>query len=305
MVRFTLRQCTYFRAVAKHGGIAQAARALNISQPSVAQAIDKLEAITGLVLFERHHARGLTLTMQGRLFLEHVTLLDAQAEWVSNQAQALANESAGEIRLGAFWTLAPFFLPSLVSGFLKTRPHATIQHSEMGLAALGAALREGEIDLALTYDRGASLEELEVTRLAALQPRAFVSENHPLARRDSVDFSDLFSFPYVMFDGPGSRAYFEELLVEAALSPEVAYTSTSLETVRSAVAAGFGFTFLVMSPPNDSTYDGGAVKALRLKTPLRPLNIVLASRPGNQGKISPAFREFAKKHFAQVRFGQN
>ena len=186
MVRFTLRQCTYFRAVAEQGGIAQAAKALNISQPSVAQAIDKLEAVTGLVLFERHHARGLTLTMQGRLFLEHVTLLDAQAEWVSNQAQALANESAGEVRLGAFWTLAPFFLPSLVSGFLKTCPHAAIQHSEMGLAALGAALREGEIDLALTYDRGTSLERLEVTRLAALQPQAFVSANHPLAQRDSV-----------------------------------------------------------------------------------------------------------------------
>ena len=69
-----------FPGRAEQGGIAQAARALNISQPSVAQAIDKLETVTGLVLFERHHARGLTLTMQGRLFLEHVTLLDAQAE---------------------------------------------------------------------------------------------------------------------------------------------------------------------------------------------------------------------------------
>ena len=95
--------------------------------------------------------------------------------------------------------------------------------SEMGLAALGAALREGEIDLALTYDRGTSLERLEVTRLAALQPQAFVSANHPLAQRDSVDFSDLSRFPYVMFDGQGSRAYFEELLAEATLSPEIAY----------------------------------------------------------------------------------
>ena len=49
MVRYTLRQCTYFRAVAESGGIAQAARALNISQPSVAQALEKLEDVTRLV----------------------------------------------------------------------------------------------------------------------------------------------------------------------------------------------------------------------------------------------------------------
>ena len=62
MVRFTLRQCSYFRAVAENGGIAQAARALNISQPAVAQAIEKLEDVTGLRLFDRRHARGATLT---------------------------------------------------------------------------------------------------------------------------------------------------------------------------------------------------------------------------------------------------
>lgn len=69
MANFTLRQLDYACAVAGDGGIAQAARNLSISQPSVAQGLDKLEAATGLVLFERHHARGVTLTAQGRQFL--------------------------------------------------------------------------------------------------------------------------------------------------------------------------------------------------------------------------------------------
>ncbi len=89
MVRYTLRQCTYFRAVAEQGGIAQASRALNISQPSIAQALDKLEDILGIVLFERHHARGLTLTLQGRLFLQHAVALEEQAEQVARQASAI------------------------------------------------------------------------------------------------------------------------------------------------------------------------------------------------------------------------
>lgn len=302
MVRFTLRQCTYFRTVAEQGGIAQAARVLNISQPSVAQAIDKLENLTGLVLFDRHHARGLTLTMQGRLFLEHVTRLEEQANWVSNQAQALAVESAGEVRVGAFWTLAPFFLPTLISGFRTVMPEVRIRQSEMGLSALSASLHKGEIDLALTYDRGASLDRLDVISLSAQQPQVVVAADHPLAKRESVDISDLAGLPYVMFDGPGSREYFDELLTETGLMPDIAYASTSLETVRSAVAAGFGFTFLIMSPPNRSTYDGGAVKALRLHEKLRPLNIVLAARPGaTGGKIGQAFGTHVQSYFQGIQ----
>ncbi|MFD2032696.1 LysR family transcriptional regulator [Ancylobacter dichloromethanicus] len=109
MVRYTLRQLGYFRAVAEQGGIAPAARALNISQPSIAQALQKLEGALGLTLFERHHARGLTLTLQGRLFLQHAAALAAGAEQVEREARALAAETAGEIRLGVFRTLAPFY----------------------------------------------------------------------------------------------------------------------------------------------------------------------------------------------------
>ena len=68
MVKFTIKQCAYFVAVAEQGGIAQASRVLNISQPAVAQAIDKLEALFDFRLFDRHHARGTEMTPQGRAF---------------------------------------------------------------------------------------------------------------------------------------------------------------------------------------------------------------------------------------------
>ncbi len=83
-----------------------------------------------------------------------------------------------------------------------------------------------------------------------------------------------------MLDGPGSRSYFEDLLDEIGISPRISYISTSLESVRSAVAAGFGFTLLVMRPPSPITYDGGRVKTLQIDNDVRPLRIVLASRDG-------------------------
>lgn len=299
MVRFTLRQCIYFRAVAEHGGIAQAARVLSISQPSVAQALEKLEDVTGLVLFERHHARGLTLTLHGRIFLQHVTRLEQQAKQVEREAATLAAEASGEIRLGVFWTLSPFYAAELIRSFLDKVPEVIIRQREMSLADLATNLRESSLDLTLTYDRGVDPQGLEFVELASLKPRVVLPASHKLAARDSIDLAELAGEPYVMLDGPGSRSYFEELLAEVGINPPISYLSTSMEAVRSAVAAGFGFTLLAMQPPSSATYDGGEVKTVRIENDLRPLRIVLASRDGaHRGLLLRRFTDHAINHFA-------
>lgn len=301
MVRFTLRQCAYFRAIAESGGIAQAARALNISQPSVSQAIDKLENVTGLVLFDRHHARGLTLTLQGRIFLKHVIGLERQAEQVEKEASMLAAETAGEIRLGVFWTLSPFYAAGLIRSFGEKAPSVQIRQQEMSLESLANGVRDGTIDFALTYDRGVAASGLTLLELAVLRPMAVVAADHPLAGRKSVALSELANEPYVMFDGPGSRSYFDELLAENGLAPWISYISTSLEAVRSAVAAGFGYTLLVMRPPSPSTYEGREVRTLFIEDDVRSLRVVLASREGtHEGLIARRFADHAIQHFATL-----
>lgn len=301
MVRFTLRQCTYFRTVAEQGGIAQAARVLNISQPSIAQAIDKLEDITGLTLFDRHHARGLTLTLQGRAFLQHVIRLEHQAQQVEREASVLTAEMAGEIRLGVFWTLAPFFAVDLIRRFAEAEPALNVTPREMSLVELANGVRDGSLDFALTYDRGPDTSGLKLIELSSLRPMVVVASNHPLANRDSIRLSDLAGEPYVMLEGPGSRYYFEELLAESGMAPRISYTSSSLEAVRSAVAAGFGFTFLVMRPPSSQTYDGREVRTLMIEDEVRPIHVVLASREDVPwGKVARRFAGYAKDYFANT-----
>ena len=298
MVRFTLKQCTYFRAVAEKGGISQAARALNISQPSVSAAIDKLETMTGLTLFQRHHARGLTLTMQGRLFLEQVERLEAAAAQASNQARALAIGEAGELRLGVFWTLAPFYLPKLIKGFQAQKPQVSVRPSEMSLADLDQALRAGEIDLALTYDVSRVAADVERLPLAEIKLRVYVSSEHRLADRPCVGIEDLRHEPYVMLDGSGSRDYFEGVFERLDITPKIAFRSSSLETVRSAVAAGLGYTFLAIQPPSLKTYDGGQLAALDLAPSVEALRVSLASRTGApDNEIVRAFQAHARQFF--------
>ena len=105
-----------------------------------------------------------------------------------------------------------------------------------------------------------------------------IGADRPLASGSSVWLKDLADESYVMFDGSATRSYFEDLLAENGLSPPIAYTSTSLETVTSAVGNGFGFTLLVMRPNRPITYDGKRLKILRVQDDVRLLRIVLAAR---------------------------
>ena len=301
MVRYTLKQCGYFRAVAACGSIAKAARQLNISQPSVSQAIDKLEEITGLTLFDRFHARGLELTLSGRLFLRQVQPLLDHADQLARDAESLAAEASGEIRLGIFWTLSPFFMAGLIRSFAAEAPGITLRHTEASLVDLAEDLRNGLIEFAITYDRGAPLDDLDVIQLAALKPSVVLAADHPLAERAGIRMAELRDQPYVMLEGAGSREYFEDLLRGFGLNPKIAYRSTSLESVRSAVAAGFGYTFLVMRPPNDISYDGRPLKVLPILDPVPVQSIVLAARKGMvQGPILRRFASHAEGFFSGI-----
>jgi DNA-binding transcriptional LysR family regulator len=112
VVRVTLRQCTYFLAVAELGVMAQAARRLGVSEPALADAIRKLERTLGLTLFERFHARGVALTRQGADFLESARRLLEAAEQAERAAAGIARGLGGSLRVGCFRTMAPFVLPA-------------------------------------------------------------------------------------------------------------------------------------------------------------------------------------------------
>lgn len=280
MLPFTLRQLDYLLAVSRHGGIAQAARALNIAQPSVAQAIAKLEAQTGLRLFERHHAKGVSLTPAGHAFLAEADAVTSRAQQAARAAAALSREATGHVRLGCFLSLAAFYLPGLVQAQRDMHPQFTVEARELALEAIADGLAGGSLDMALTYDIGKRLEAFPQTKLLAISPAVLLPARHALARRQTLTLADLAHEPYVMFTAPGSTEYFTALLHDAGLSPPIAYAASSIEGVRSAVANGFGFSIVALRPPTSKSYDGKALKTVPLKGKLPPLNIVLASRQG-------------------------
>lgn len=266
-----LRQISYLLAVAETGSTAAAARALNVSQPSISQAVSLIEAHFGQLIYLRLPGRGMQPTPFGRQKLVALEALVAQARAV--MAPDCGVE--GELTLGVYSTLGPRHAPRLIRGFTDRFPAARISLVEGDLAHLEQGLRRGRIDLALVYDTGLAAD-LDLTQLQAVPPHALVPPDHRLAGSGAVSLTELASDPIILINLPHSRGYFLSLFQMSGVAPRIATETGSVEMLRAMVANGLGVGLLATDIPHDLAYDGGRVMRLELTDTLPPSRIAIA-----------------------------
>ncbi|MCZ0963571.1 LysR family transcriptional regulator [Paracoccus benzoatiresistens] len=266
-----LRQITYLLAVAETGSTAAAARAVNVSQPSVSQAVAQIEAHFGQPLFLRLPGQGMRPTPFGRQKLAALESLMAQAR----AALAPAAGPGGELTLGVYSTLGPRYAPRLIRGFTDKHRGTRVTLIEGDLTELARGLRRGRIDLALVYDAGLAAD-MVLTPLQAVPPHALVAPGHRLAGAGTVSLAALAADPVVLINLPHSRGYFLSLFQIAGVTPRIAAETGSVEMLRAMVANGLGVGLLATDLPYDVTYDGGRVVRLALTGGLPPSRIAIA-----------------------------
>ena len=261
---YNLRQLKYFVATVECGSVAEASRKLYIAQPSVSSAIKQLEESFGVQLFIRHHAQGMSLTPTGsRFYRKALALLRVAHEFEQN---ALADNDvvAGQIDIGCFETVAPLYLPRLISGFKDRWPGVEIRIRDGEQQELVHALTCGSIDLAILYEHELDRTIDTLPLMPPQQPYALLPADHRFAQQASVSLKDLVLEPMILLDVVPSRTYFVSILTELGLTPHIAFSSPSIEMVRGMVAQGFGFSILVTRPYSDYSYDGKQVTCVPL-----------------------------------------
>ncbi|MGR3250550.1 MAG: LysR family transcriptional regulator [Paracoccus sp. (in: a-proteobacteria)] len=274
-IPFGLRQISYLLAVAESGSTAAAARAMNVSQPSISHAVAQIETHFGQLLFLRLPGRGMQPTPFGRQKLAALESLMVQARAVLESVTG----PEGELVLGVYSTLGPRYAPRLMRGFSDRHPGARITLIEGDLTELEQGLRRGRIDLALIYDAGLSAD-LTLTPLQEVPPHALVPPDHRLAEAGAVSLTDLAADPVVLINLPHSRSYFLSLFQICGIAPRIAAETTSVEMLRAMVANGLGTGLLATDLPHDLAYDGGRVVRLTLLDRLPPSRIAVARAAG-------------------------
>lgn len=285
MRHFTLKQLRYFVVAGDLSSVTRAAKRLHVSQPSISAAIQQVEETSGLQLFLRHHAQGLSLTPAGKQLLVRARQLLRDADGLERFAVSLGEEIGGELNLVAFPTFAPVFLPQLLRDYADRYPAVSLHCDEMSQVDIVQGLGKGDYELAFTYDLQVP-EDIEFTPLYRFPPYAVVAASHPLARRDNISLQELAAFPMVMLDWPLSREYFLSIFSHQGLSPAVAHRARSMDMIRGLVANGLGFSLFNTPLSALEPFEGGRLKALQIEDEAPPLSMGIACLGGL--RLSPA-----------------
>lgn len=276
MAAFTLRQLKYFVATVECGSVAEASRKLYIAQPSISVAIKGLEESFGVQLFIRHHAQGVSLTPSGARFYQKAQELLRLTHEFEQNALAESSVVAGQIDIGCFETVAPLYLPKLIAGFKALYPGVEIRIRDGDQQELLQGLVAGRFDLAILYHHGLDSTIETASLIPPQRPYALLPAGHRFAEQPQVSLRDLCAEPLILLDVPPSRNYFVGLFESLGLTPNIGFSSPSIEMVRGMVGQGFGFSVLVTRPHTDLTYDGKQVVAVPVADDIARSELVAA-----------------------------
>ncbi len=242
MKNATFRQLRVFSEVARQLSFTGAAQTLNLTPPAVTMQVRELEKHIGLPLFDRS-GRKVSLTTVGEYMLVYARKMLATLKDAEDAAARLQKLEVGLLTIGMVST-AKYFLPHLLARFRQEHQGIDIKLVVGNREQLVKMLYANEVDIAIM---GRPPTEM-ATRAEpfAAHPHVFVAAvDHPLASAESLLPRDLERQPFILREpGSGTRAALERFLEKARIAPNVTMEMASNETIKQAVMAGMGLSFL-------------------------------------------------------------
>jgi LysR family hydrogen peroxide-inducible transcriptional activator len=236
-----MHQLRYFAKVAELGNVTRAAEACFVSQPSLSQQLAKLERELGQPLFERL-GRGVRLTEAGRTFKRYCDQILSLTE--DARTRVADDPDSGRIVLAAIPTVAPYFLPGVLSRFGKAAPRARTEIVEDTTANIVRQLAESDIDLAIVA-LPLQADHVQTQPLFTEELVAVLPSGHPLAKRARLTLKDLAAEPFVILNEAhcltGNTMSF---CARQAMAPLVTARSHQLLTVLELVRLGQGVSLI-------------------------------------------------------------
>lgn len=243
----TLTQFRYFRAVAEAGHFGRAAQRLNLSQPPLSRQIAALERELGIALFERT-PKGVTLTAAGAQFLADSRDVLRLVDQASRNATATARGEAGQLTMGFTMSAAYSVVPSLTRRYQRGFPDVTLRVREMMPDAMESELRDGGIDVAISFGAGPSAFPTRVLLREPLQ--VVLPEHHPLARARKLKVESLAAERFLITPRETVPVLHDAIIrrcAAAGFTPIIGLEVYLQQTIVNFVAEGLGIAFVPAS----------------------------------------------------------
>ncbi len=288
----SLKQVRYFIATADAAQVSQAAIALNVSQSAVTAAVKQLETELKVELFKRLSS-GMTLTAEGARFLHHARNIMAAVKAAQNAPLTEDTAISGRARIGVSYTVAGYFLPRHYTRFARSYPRIRTELYELPRKAIESGLLDGSLDLAvMLVSNLQDKKHLAHETLLRSRRRLWLPVEHPLLAADAITLEDVAREPYMMLTVDEASHTAWRYWKPTGLRPNVVFTTSSVEAVRSLVADGMGITILSDMVYRPWSLEGDRIESRDVSGALPVVQVGLVWRRGSS--LPAAAKEFLR-----------
>jgi DNA-binding transcriptional LysR family regulator len=229
-----LAQLRAFLVIMEEGSLNRAAIRLCISQSTLSRQMQALEADIGGALLERT-TTGVRPTDAGHALASSLPRVLAGYDATIAEARRLARGQRDLIRVGYLGSAAQMFLDPALSVMRRSHPEVKVKLLDLSPGEQIAALRNGEIDLALIGQEGALVStEFYTQKLTTLPLVAVMPADHSLASKKQISLKELRDERFISSteeDLPGHDRWITQLCRRAGFKPKFVQEAVSVSNM--------------------------------------------------------------------------
>lgn len=234
-----------FCVIAEEKGITRAAKQLNMSQPSVTLALQRLEEQLGCQLVFRG-SRHFALTLRGEKIYQECAEIFRGVDRIAVLSEDRNDEEFGELRLNTISQLQSPLIDEALRLFHQRYPSITWRIEVRNSYETVRQISQDKAGLGLCL-LAKPMINLECRHLFRTEFGVFCGTEHPLFGRDRIEARDLVQEPFVTFSCATEGMGLEPMVMlrdGLGLGRRVSGSSHDLEEIRRMISAGMGIGIL-------------------------------------------------------------
>jgi LysR family cys regulon transcriptional activator len=292
-----IQQLKYVREIARRGlSISAAANALHASQPGVSNQVHQLEEELGLQIFERHGKRLTAITPVGESVIAMAERVLQDVDNIRQLAADSRSDQTGTLSIGTTHTQARYALPHAIKTFSEHYPNVHLNMVQGTPPEVAEMAATGKVDIAIATEGLSQFESLAILPCYQWNRCIVVPPGHPLLSAGKLSLEAIAEYPiltYVM--GFTGRAQQDQAFTERGLHPNVVFTATDADVIKTYVALELGIG-IIASMAFDPAKDA-PLQAIDASHLFKPSTTHMGIRKGSYLRgYMYAFIEFFASH---------
>lgn len=250
-----LQQLRFLSAVVRNNlNVSSAANELYTSQPGVSHQIKLLEEELDIEIFERSGKKLTGITPAGYAVLDHVDDLLVNVKNIKQAAEEYSKFNKGTLSIATTHTQAKYVLPKVIKKFTEMYPHIELEIHQGNPRDMCKLAANNQVDFVVATEGMNNFDELQTIPCYRWNRYAIVPNEHHLAQQQDITLEDIASYPLLTyFMGICNESEMSKAFEEANLSPNVVFTATDSDVLKTYVSLNFGVGLIAEMACTEST----------------------------------------------------